>query len=212
MKSLFATVAAVALFASAAPAFAFDWNGFYAGVGVGYASGDSDVHYVGDVDHILDFSMAPSGWFGGVTAGYNAALSGVVVGVEADLSLANISDTVPDLTDLSETVSSKTDWTGSVRGRIGFDAGDFMPYLTAGVVFAHAVASGTDGPGVEEDAVLTGAIVGAGVEAAVMDNVTVKAEALYSNFGDHTWFDGTTFTNTSTSSSTSVRTGVNFHF
>jgi len=36
-----ATFAALA--AQAVPALAFDWNGFYAGVGVGYASGDADV-------------------------------------------------------------------------------------------------------------------------------------------------------------------------
>jgi outer membrane immunogenic protein len=211
MKILFATATAV-LLASAAPALAFDWNGFYAGVGVGYTATQADVHYSADPTGFYDFSIEPTGWFAGVTAGFNTNMNGVVVGVEADLSIADITDTVPDVTDLAETVTSTTDWTGSLRGRVGFDGGDFMPYLTAGLVVAHVVSSGTDGPGVEEDAVLPGGIVGAGIEFAITDNVTVKGEALYSYFGEHTWFAGESFENVSTSSSVSVRGGINFHF
>lgn len=212
MKRLLSTIAAIALAGHSVPSLAFDWNGFYAGLGVGYSAGDADVHYSADIDGVYDFSMAPSGWFGGVTAGVNYSLDGVVVGVEADVSLADITDTVPDVTDLAETVTSTTDWTGTLRGRVGFHAGDFMPYLTTGVVAAHVNSSGTDGPGVEEDATLFGAVAGAGVEVAVADNITVKGEALYSWFGDHTWYEGEAYQNVSTSSSASVRGGVNFHF
>ena len=212
MKTLFAATAALALLGQAAPAFAFDWNGFYAGLGLGYSSGDADVHYVLDIPGTYDFSMAPAGWFGGVTAGFNHSMNGIVVGVEADLSLANITDTVPDVTSLGETVTSTTDWTGSLRGRLGFDAGDYMPYLTAGVVAAHVESSGTDGPGVSEDAMLYGGVVGAGVEVAVADNITVKGEALYSWFGDHHWYEGEMYENVSSSNSVSIRGGVNFHF
>lgn len=208
-KTIIAVAAAAILAAQAAPAAAFDWNGFYAGVGFGYSSGDADVTY----DNApLGFSMAPTGWFGGVTTGFNASVaSGLVVGIEADLSLADITDTVPDITDPTETVTSTTDWTGSLRGRLGFDAGDFMPYVTGGVVFSHSVASATDGD-IEDDAILTGAIVGAGVEFAVTDTITVKGEYLYSNFGDHTWFEGELYANTSSTSSHAVRGGINFHF
>lgn len=210
-KIKFAVVAFAILSAQSAPALAFDWNGFYAGVGFGYSSGDADVAYDNPMLSAYDFSMAPTGWSGGVTAGFNAAVgSGLVVGAEADLSLADITDSVPDI-DPSETVTSTTDWTGSLRGRLGFDAGEFMPYVTGGVVFSHSVASSTDGD-IEDDAVLAGAIVGAGVEFAVTDSITVKGEYLYSNFGDHTWFEGELYANTSTTSSHSVRGGVNFHF
>jgi outer membrane immunogenic protein len=205
---IFATAFAV-MAAQAAPAAAFDWNGFYAGVGLGYSSGDSDVSYD---NYPAGFNMVPTGWFGGVTAGLNSAVgNGLVVGAEADLSLADITDTVPDIGDPDESVTSTTDWTGSLRGRLGFDAGDFMPYVTGGVVFAHGIASATDGD-IEDDAVLTGAIVGAGVEFAVTDTITVKGEYLYSNFGDHTWFEGEVYANTSSTSSHAVRGGINFHF
>lgn len=209
MKSLFATVAAVALFASAAPAFAFDWNGFYAGVGVGYAWSEATGN--SDLDPSIEFNTEPKGWFGGVGAGFNSAVGGgLIVGVEGDISLANITQTFDD-TKPGETITSNTDWTGSLRGRVGFDAGDFMPYLTAGLVVAHGVLSATDGD-LEDDALLAGGIVGAGVEVAVADNVTLKGEALYSFFGDHTWFEGETYQNTSSQTSTAVRGGVNFHF
>jgi outer membrane immunogenic protein len=211
MKSLFATVAAVALFTSAAPAFAFDWNGFYTGVGLGYASSDVDTTW--DTIPAPDFSMNPTGWFGGVTAGFNSSVgAGLVVGLEGDLSIADITETIDDPLTAGETLTSTTDWTGTLRGRVGFDAGDFMPYLTAGAVFAHASVSSTGPTGVEDDGVLAGGVIGAGVEAAVADNITIKGEALYSFFGDHTWFEGETFSNTSSPTSTAVRGGVNFHF
>ena len=198
--------------AQAAPASAFDWNGFYAGVGFGYSSGDADVTYDEPMFPAPDFSMAPTGWFGGVTAGFNATVgSGLVVGIEADLSLADITDTVTDTMDPTETVTSTTDWTGSLRGRLGFDAGDFMPYVTGGVVFAHGIASASSGD-IEDDAILTGAIVGAGVEFAVTDSITVKGEYLYSSFGDHTWYEDAFYANTSAQSSHAVRGGINFHF
>ena len=208
-KSIIAVAAFAVMVAQTAPAAAFDWNGFYAGVAFGYSSGDADASY--DILPVPDFSMAPSGWFGGVAAGLNATVgSGLVVGVEADLSLADITDTVPGLMP-GETVTSTTDWTGSLRGRLGFDAGDFMPYVTGGVVFAHAIASASDVVA-EDDAVLTGAIVGAGVEFAVTDTITVKGEYLYSSFGEHTWYADEPYANTSAQSSHAVRGGINFHF
>ena len=210
-KVILACAAFAGLAAQAAPALAFDWNGFYAGVGVGYTSSDVDVAYDEPMLSGFDFSMAPAGGFGGVTAGFNATVgSGLIVGVEADLSLADITDSAPGLV-MGETVTSTTDWTGSLRGRLGFDAGNFLPYLTGGVVFSHSTASASD-VDTDDDAVLTGAILGAGVEVAVTENITVKGEYLYSAFGDHTWYEGELYQNTSSMSSQAVRGGVNFHF
>ena len=213
MRRIIIAVAAIAILAvQAAPAAAFDWNGFYAGVGFGYSSTEGDVAY--DLNYApMAFETAPEGWFGGVAAGFNASVAGgIVLGIEADLGLANITDTVVDVLVPTETVTSTTDWTGSLRGRLGFDAGEFMPYVTGGIVAAHVDVSSTGPGGVQEDAILTGAIVGAGVEVAVTDSITLKGEYLYRNFGDHTWFEGETYQNTSTTSSHSIRGGINFHF
>jgi opacity protein-like surface antigen len=210
-KIKFAAAAFVIAAAPSAPALAFDWNGFYAGVGFGYSTSDVDASYENPLLSTFDFSMAPAGGFGGVAAGFNATVgSGLVVGIEADVSLADITDSAPGLVS-GETVTSTTDWLASVRGRLGFDAGDFMPYVTGGVVFSHSVASASD-VAEEDDAILTGAIVGAGVEVAVTDSITLKGEYLYSAFGDHTWYESQAYANTTSSSSHSVRGGINFHF
>jgi outer membrane immunogenic protein len=210
MKSLLAAASASALLAFTAPAFAFDWSGFYAGVGVGYAM--TEATGTSDLDPSIEFNMSPKGFFGGVDAGFNAELlMGLMLGVEGDVSLADITETIDDVTSPGDTITSTTDWTGTLRGRVGLAVGDFMPYLTAGVAVAHGVITGTDGD-LEDDALLVGGIVGAGVEVAVMDNVTLKGEALYSVFGDHTWFEGETFQNTSSQTSGAVRGGANFHF
>jgi outer membrane immunogenic protein len=217
MKSFFAIVAVAAVSASAAPAFAFDWNGFYAGVGVGYSAGHADGAYINPlIPNGIDTDSDPAGWLAGAQVGYNAAMSGVVLGVEASLYAADITDTTPD--DLAaldgrpgETIMTNVDFTGSLRGRVGFDAGDFMPYLTAGVAFASVTVDATDGP-ITESATLWGWTAGAGLEGAVAENVTVGGQYLYTSFGDHTWSEGETWESSSSSASHTVSVGVNFHF
>jgi len=144
------------------------------------------------------------------------AMNGVVLGIEGDLYLAGIDDTIydqaaDDYGRPGNWITSTTDWTGSLRGRIGFDAGDFMPYLTAGLAVAHVTIDATDGP-LSTDATLWGWAAGAGVEAAVADNVTIRGEYLYTDLGEHTWFEGNVYSSTSHSTAHTFRAGVNFHF
>ena len=86
-KVIFSVAAFIVAAVPAMPALAFDWNGFYAGVGFGYSSSDVDAAYENSLLSGFDFSMAPAGAFGGVAAGFNATVgSGLVVGVEADVT------------------------------------------------------------------------------------------------------------------------------
>lgn len=195
---------------------AFDWNGFYVGVNAGYSWGSSEGEYTGPAS-VLGYSldMEPSGGLVGVQAGVNHTLgNGLVVGAEAGLAYSWIGDSIyDDLADFAgrpgNEVSSESDWSATLLARLGFDGGDYMPYLAGGLVAAHVTASSTDGP-VSESAVLGGLAGGGGIEFAVNDSVTVKAEYLYSVFGDHTWFEGEDYQSQSSSTSHTVRVGVNF--
>lgn len=214
---LFATTAVAALLVTAAPASAFDWNGFYAGLGAGYSSGHADVAYVDPTLSPFDFTMAPAGGLAGLVVGANVDTGGgLVLGVEADLYLANITDTVDDglgifVSSSPQTVTATTDVAGSLRGRIGFNGGDFLPYVTGGLVVAHSVTTATHGS-LRDEGILFGGAIGAGVEVAVTDTVTIKGEYLYTAFAPHTWYEGEDYENTASSSSSTIRGGVNFHF
>ena len=70
----------------------YNWQGLYLGVNAGYGWGN---------DNAASFSafggssgaINPSGWFGGGQVGYNAQFNSLVLGLEADLQGADISDT-----------------------------------------------------------------------------------------------------------------------
>lgn len=222
---IWAVPTAIAL---AAPAAAMDWNGFYAGTVAAYTSGTSESSY--DSPDLInpvpvpfssfDLDSEPSGGSIGVTLGYNAAMDGgLVFGVEGDLSAAFVGDTIyDDFADYrgrpDNAIDIETDYSGTLRGRLGFASEQFMPFVTAGLAFAHSTVTPTDydvDP-ISDEATTVGWAAGAGIEVAASDTVSVKGEYLYTDLGEHTWFEGELYSSTSHSTSHSVRLGVNFHF
>jgi outer membrane immunogenic protein len=96
-----------------------------------------------------------SGWLVGVNAGANFYLTdGVVAGVVGDVAWSNIS-----------------------YDEFDADGGAFMPYVTGGLAFAGGSVMG-------HDATHLGWTVGAGVEVAVTENLSIDALYRYSDFGD----------------------------
>ena len=81
-----------------------------------------------------------SGFAGGGHVGYNMVLfSNWIVGVEGDIGYLGIDHSV---TDLDNTVGVglyqpgvKTNWYGTLRGRIGTSTGPSLLYVTAGAAF-----------------------------------------------------------------------------
>lgn len=161
-----------------------NWDGAFIGVFGGYAWGELDAGPA-------PFSFPePAGSLLGVNAGANFTLeNGIVLGVVGDIAWADITDTVMPFPPF--TLSSTIDWVGSVRGRVGFDGGAFLPYLTAGVAFAHNTLAATSliGPS-EVDATHVGWTVGAGVEFAATENLSVDLLYRYSDYGDASYEAG----------------------
>lgn len=147
-----------------------DWDGIYVGAFVGYAWGDATEHdfIVGDLPYDL------AGWLAGVNIGADFTVTdGIVAGVVADAAWSNIDDDVFDLIDVR--------WTGSVRGKLGFDGGAFLPYLTAGLAVA-----GVDFDG--DSNTHFGWTAGAGVEFAVAQDLSVDLAYRYSSYGEVDYF------------------------
>ena len=177
----------------------YGWSGLYLGANVGY--GWLTVESGGQT-----FDQG-RGMLGGIQAGYNHDFGGLVLGAETDLQLSNIGyDEVPAP---GITARTQIDSFGTLRGRVGIAADRFLPYVTGGVAYANASIS-LAGPGgsVRVEDTYVGWTVGGGVEYAVTDNVSIKGEYLYLDFGAADFGTGVD----SDLTSHVARVGLNYRF
>ncbi|MFK4811300.1 outer membrane protein [Devosia sp. ZW T5_3] len=143
-----------------------DWSGFYAGVFGGYGQGTANAF---GADSDID------GWLAGGAVGANFALSDLIVaGLVADVAWSNISG-------VTGGADVNLDWVGSVRGRIGYNGGSFLPYLTGGLAVAGV---SLDIPVDSTSATYAGWTIGAGVEIAATENLSIDLLYRYSDYGD----------------------------
>ena len=120
---------------------AYNWQGLYLGVNAGYGWGNDNAStFVGPA--AAPGGVNPSGWFGGGQIGYNAQFNALVLGLEADLQGADISDTTA-LGGGGAFTQATTDieWFSTLRGRIGYAAGPALLYVTGGWAFADVNTS-----------------------------------------------------------------------
>ncbi|WP_249153093.1 outer membrane protein [Bradyrhizobium sp. AUGA SZCCT0240] len=82
------------------------------------------------------------------------------------------------------TANYKLDWFGTVRGRVGFVPTErVLLYATGGLAYGHLLASAPLIP-LSWGSTRAGWTVGAGAEAAIDRNWSVKLEYLYMDLGD----------------------------
>ena len=182
------------------------WAGFYLGLNGGGAWGTSS----------WDSASAPTGNFNvsggmiGLTAGYNWQFNEWVLGLEGDIDWTNISGN----TNVNCALGCETsnNWLGTVRGRVGYSWGAFLPYFTGGVAFGDIDAKTPNRAG--GSSTEAGWVVGAGVEYALARNWSAKVEYLYADLGH---FDcgtgcGATAPDNVKFNANILRGGVNFRF
>lgn len=166
-----------------------NWDGAFVGVFGGAGWGAADHEYSGGVGNDIDDM---TGWLFGVDAGFNFTVgSGLVLGVVGDIAWANIEGNILNApVGGYDEITHIINWQGSVRGRVGFDGGAFMPYLTGGLAFANATRQTFD----TDDGPFTnthvGWTVGAGVEFAATEDVSIDLQYRYSSYGDEIYNDG----------------------
>jgi outer membrane immunogenic protein len=159
------------------------WSGPYVGVFVGYQSGEltSPSPFVNGIEI--------SGYSIGVVAGADFAIAdGIVAGVAADLAWNDVG-----------ALSYTSGWNGSLRGRLGFDGGVFLPYVTAGLAFAGGEFGGIKNTHF-------GWTAGAGVEIALADKLSLDLQYRYTSYGEEMYMvDAGAFTH-------AVTAGLNLRF
>lgn len=161
----------------------FYWTGFYFGGTLGYGWGDRDA----SGPATGSFDLDSNGVNAGVHAGYNYMFTpNFLLGMEADISYTDQSDTAsPNAVGVKAT----SDWLSTIRGRAGYTFDRVLVYGTGGLALADRKWSGG---GSDDSGVDVGWTLGAGVETAITNNLTARAEYLYVDFDDENYdFGGT---------------------
>jgi len=168
----------------APPPPVFSWTGAYVGGQVGYAWGTtttSSFITAAPGVRVAGPSHDNSGVVGGGHVGYNYQISQFILGVEGDVNGADYTGNGLDL--LGFSLSHRTAVDGSMRGRAGVAFDRILIYGTGGVAFASIRNSvgGLDTQTVGR----VGWTAGGGVEYAIDNNWSVRAEYRYTDYGHY---------------------------
>ena len=177
-----------------APVAIYNWTGFYVGGFGGYASENAST----------DPKM--KGGFAGGTIGYNWQTSNIVFGLEADGGWADVNAST---TALGITATSRINSLGTVRGRLGFAVDQVLFYGTGGYAWVdNKISLSALGVTLSDSHFHSGWTVGAGIEAFIAPNWSVKGEYLYRSLGSENYFG----VPSGTLNLHSGQVGVNYHF
>jgi outer membrane immunogenic protein len=162
----------------------YDWTGFYVGghAGFGWTGGGGG-----------------SGVLGGGQAGFNYQVGQWVLGVEGQVSAANIKDsvsatvTLPGFAIGTARADATVDWISTLAARAGWAFDRWLVYGKVGGAWAHvsvdAVATitainGGASAAVSANKTSSGLMLGFGAEYVLWDNWTAKAEYNLMDFGN----------------------------
>jgi outer membrane immunogenic protein len=191
MRTLCAICAALLMPAAALAAEAppVDWSGFYVGLHLGGATGDSQWTdlVAGPIG-----GHNPSGFVGGGQLGYNFQNGPWVFGPEISLSGSTVDGRHRDQQfqgPAPQDDVSSVDFFGAATGRLGYSWGPLLAYGKAGLGWAHTTYSlnGYFSPGLEfavGDDTRLGPTAGAGLAYAIAPNWSAFIEYDYLHLGD----------------------------
>jgi outer membrane immunogenic protein len=199
---------------ASAPAAIFSWTGLYIG---GHAGGGlSRSSWSDPVSGANNIFASGAGFVGGAQTGANLQFNRLVLGVEGDFSYAGLKGNGRD--SLGDSISTNTNWTSTVTGRVGAAFERLLVYGKGGVAFARDQNTFTDlaGNSASNAVMRTGWTAGAGLEYGINKNWSAKIEYDYLNFGSQSSnFTTPTMPSYSTNAGLNVqeiKAGVDFRF
>lgn len=202
----------------------FTWTGFYIGLNAGAAIRNnqwgSNYYYA-----TLGFPYVGTpgtsngvGFTGGAQIGYNWQTGPVVFGLEADLNYLSAQNASNSAYFYGAT-NSTGGLLGTARGRLGYAWDRWMIYATGGLAYGNAYynayypfAGTAFYYGNSSSGMKIGYSVGGGVEWAIANNWSIKAEYLFTDIRrDNAGYLAPAYWNRATQNHV-VRLGVNYHF
>ena len=172
-----------------APLSYYTWAGPYLGVNFGYQWGE-----------VTNNPNRPKGIAGGVQGGINWQIGQFVLGGETDLQLSSADDTFAPW-------KFSNPWFGTLRGRAGVAANNFLFYGTLGLAYGGGTVEVVGS--LSESRTHLGWAGGFGMEVGITPNWTAKAEYMFIDLADRSYsLTGAT----NGFESNLVRLGVNYRF
>jgi outer membrane immunogenic protein len=223
----------------------FTWTGIYIGGQIGYAWGQDHNDFVGSfpagpllatgVFFDNTFGQNPNGVIGGAHVGYNYQINQWVLGLEGSVDGTSMSKTLVfapggfaapvGFFGNGVTETTRADIQGSIRGRIGVAWDRALLYGTGGVAFGGFKTSYTffspffaTGGTSNFSTTRVGWTVGGGIDYAITNNWSVRAEYRYTDFGRNTntpfggLFTGGAFTGHHHFTENQVQVGFSYKF
>ena len=217
----------------------FSWTGLYIGANAGVGFGNVNWDYYDPYAEGLvsrHESQTSGGALAGGTVGFNYQFptSNFVLGFEGDFDWSNIRASYSETDNYGDGYSegynyaTKLNWLATARARIGYAVttpfGNLLPYVTGGAAFGNVQDTDNEWNSDEGDYYTfshshtwTGWTAGAGLEYAITQNLSFKAEYLYVDLGNHGVTDeytdldpGESYTEHFTANI--VRVGLNWRF
>jgi outer membrane immunogenic protein len=203
----------------------YNWSGFYIGVNAGGSQGNFDpttsaafngagyfaATSITAINAVGAQSIKPTGFTGGLEAGYNWQVSSIVLGIEGDVESLRLSGSASSFAPypccgppagFNISANASTSWLATVRGRVGVASDNWLFFGTGGAAFTTlkgnftgfdncanfvACSGGIAYPTGLETASFNngraGYTLGGGGEVGVASHWRIKAEYLYVNFG-----------------------------
>ncbi len=159
----------------------YDWSGAYIGLHAGYLWGKVDY----DEPDFPDFSLnrKDDAFIGGVYLGFNHQMDSLVIGAEGDFGLGGV-DIDNEEDDPDNTYSAfDSDWNAHIRGRLGLAMDRLLLFVAGGLAIADLEIDDTDDGFGDVRNTHLGWTIGGGAEFAISENLLVRAEYLYDDYG-----------------------------
>jgi outer membrane immunogenic protein len=196
-----------------------NWSGPYVGLSAGYGWGDvrttsqsltTDGPGVGlpagsfkpaSTFTGLDAKQDMNGAIAGGFAGYNYQIGKIVVGGETEAFWSNFrADNAFSGSPLGPQYATRVrgDYGGDTVARLGYDLGNFLPYIKGGVAYQHFSTALSDTPGpkgkpsaptlsASSDKWQIGSVVGAGLDYKIAPNILVGVDYSHFDYGNTTY-------------------------
>ncbi|MFY9628805.1 MAG: outer membrane beta-barrel protein [Methylocystis sp.] len=184
-----------------------NWQGFYLGIngGIGFAS------FTDGGSQLLGSS---TGGLIGFTGGYNYMVApNLLIGLEGDFDFSGNKNS--QLPYYGFTTNTSIDDIFTIRGRVGYTFDRALVYITGGFAGSNntvSVGNIWTGFAGQQSTWQTGWALGAGLEFMLTNNLSAKAEYMFTSVGSDRYFDFSRNVIQTSLNNSQVKVGVNYHF
>ncbi|WP_435655853.1 outer membrane protein [Brucella pituitosa] len=165
----------------------FSWTGGYIGVSAGYMFDNTTRATASDLggdQFSRRYIKGTDGFVGGIYGGYNFASDNFVYGLEANIDYADSKNSRDTFRGAAIT-HSDIGFNGALRARLGYSIDRALIYAAGGLAVADIEYKARDISGAaKKSSTEAGYTVGGGVEYAVTDNLLLRTEYAFSDYGD----------------------------